>query len=362
RLQRVLVAVEVAMALVLLIGAGLRLGTLSAFWNVDPGFRSDGLLTFGVSMAPTLKTAAPDAIRATLRDLNEKLNTTPGVQAASFTSGALPLLDEDDRFFWITDQPKPSSQSDMHLTLVYTVEPDYLKAMGIPLKQGRFFNQQDNERASPVAVIDEVFARQYFGSSNPLGRRVSFDDDQSSEIIGVVGHVKQWSLDADDRGPVQAQFYEPFRQLPDNEIPSLSTGIGMVVRTDSGTASALDAIRNVTKSHNPQNVIFEVQTMNEVIAGSLARRRFSMILLESFALVALLLASLGLYGVISYMVGQRTHELGIRMALGAQRRSVLGLVITDGMKMALFGVALGLLAALGLTRLLKTMLYGVTST
>jgi predicted permease len=362
RSQRILVAVEVALALVLLIGAGLMIRSLSALWNVDPGFRSDHLLTFGLSLSPSLENAPADALRVELRQLSEKLNAIPGVQAASFTSGASPLQGEDDRFFWLADEPKPASSSEMHLTLIYSVEPDYLKAMGIPLKQGRFFTDQDNERSTPVVVIDELFARKYFGTVNPIGKRVNFGNDEPSEIVGVVGHVKQWGLASEDTAPVQVQLYEPFRQLTDNNLPSATSGVGVVVRSDGDTASTLDSFRTVAKSSNAENVVFDAQTMDEVIAGSLAQRRFSMILLESFALVALLLASLGLYGVISYIVGQRTHELGIRMALGAQRSSVLSLVLSDGMKMALCGVALGLVAALGLTRLLTSMLYGVKST
>ena len=177
----------------------------------------------------------------------------------------------------------------------------------------------------------------------------------------MVGHVKQWSLDSNDDQSLQAQLYEPFRQQGDNAVKGSAAGVG-VVALYNGSAPPVDSIRSVVQKQNKQNVISRPQTMNEVIAGTLADRRFSMILLDAFAVVALLLASLGLYGVISYLVGQRTHELGIRLALGAQRRDVLRLVLSYGMKMALGGVALGLVAALGLTRLLATMLYGVSAT
>jgi len=169
--------------------------------------------------------------------------------------------------------------------------------------------------------------------------------------------VKQWSIDSDDEQSLQAQLYEPFRQVPVGW-----SGVGVVMRSEEGGAASFDSIRRVVQTHNKQNVISNPQTMNEVIAAALAQQRFSMILLDAFAVVALLLASLGLYGVISYLVGQRTHELGIRLALGAQRKDVLRLVLSHGMKMALGGVALGLIAALGLTRLLAKMLYGVSTT
>jgi predicted permease len=358
RAQGVLVAVEVALALVLLVGAGLMIRSLNALWNVDPGFRADNVLTFGLRFPPSMRTATPEAARANLRELSDKLNSMPGVTAASFSTGAAPLQSEDDLFFWLDDRPRPASNSEMNMALVYRVEPGYLAAMGIPLRQGRFFTEQDNERSQPVVVIDEVFARKYFPNTDPIGRRINLGDDRGAlQIVGVVGHVKQWSLDANDRQSLQAQLYEPFRQLSGN--PS---GVGAVVRAEGAGPALLDSIRRVVQSQNSQNVIFGQQTMNEVVADSLARQRFSMILLNAFAVAALLLASLGLYGVISYLVGQRTHELGIRLALGAQRADMLRLVLGHGMKMALAGVALGLIAAFGLTRLLGTLLYGVSAT
>ena len=361
RAHGVLVAVEMALAVVLLIGAGLMIRSLSALWNVDPGFRSDNVLTFGLSLSPSLRKASPQAIRANLRELSDQLSSTPGVRAVSFSAGAVPLQGEDDLFFWVEGQPKPASQSEMHMAVVYRVEPGYLAAMRIPLKQGRFFSDQDNERSQSVVVIDEVLARKHFGDADPVGKRILQDGQDPQQIIGVVGHVKQWSLDADEEETLQAQLYESFRQFSDDSMIGVASGVGAVMLTN-GQAAPFDSIRRVVQSHNKQNVISRLQTMNEVIAGTLADRRFSMILLDAFAVVALLLASLGLYGVISYLVGQRTHELGIRLALGAQRRDVLRLVLSHGMKMALGGVALGLVAALGLTRLLATMLYGVSTT
>ena len=362
RAQGVLVAVEMALALVLLIGAGLMIRSLNALWNVDPGFRPDNVLTFGLSFPPSMRNDSPEAIRANLRDLSDRLGSVPGVKAASFSLGAAPLQGEDDVFFWLDDRPRPASTSEMEMTLVYRVEPGYLAAMGIPLKQGRFFTDQDNEQSPAVVVIDEVFARKYFPNADPLGKRVNLGDDRGPlQIVGVVGHVEQWGLDSDGRESLQVQLYEPLRQLSGG--PS---EVGVVMRAEGaegkGGTALFDSIRRVVQGQNSQNVIFRPKTMNEVIAESLGRQRFSMSLLNAFAVVALLLASIGLYGVISYLVGQRTHELGIRLALGAQRRDVLRLVVNQGMKMALAGVALGLAAALGLTRLLAQMLYGVSPT
>ena len=358
RAQGLLVAAEMALAVVLLIGAGLMIRSLSALWNVDPGFRSENVLSFGLSLSPALASASPEATRVALRQLGEQIQAVPGVRAVSFSAGASPLQGEDDVFFWLENKPKPASQSEMSMALIYRVEPGYLKAMSIPLKQGRFFTEQDNERTQRVAVIDEVFARQHFGNSNPIGQRLRQDGQEAQEIVGVVGHVKQWSLASDDSQSLQAQLYEPIRQLPDGFVPG---AVGVVAQFN-GPTPPFDAIRSAVQRHDKQNVISRAQTMNEVIAGTLADRRFSMVLLQAFAGIALLLASLGLYGVISYLVGQRTHELGIRMALGAQRRDVLRLVLNHGMKMALGGVAIGLVAALGLTRLMSKMLYGVSAT
>jgi predicted permease len=353
-----------ALALVLLIGAGLMIRSLAALWNVDPGFRPANVLTFGLSLSPlSMKTASPEKIRAALRELSDQLSSTPGVRAVSFSAGAAPLQGEDDLFFWLDDQPKPSSQSEMNMALVYRVEPDYLTAMGIPLKQGRFFTDQDDERSQPVVVIDEVFAHKHFGNTDPVGKRIHLEGEEgTSEIVGVIGHVKQWSLDSDDKQTLQAQLYEPFRQLSDNWLSGGAVSVGVVTRSDGVGPASFDSIRRVVQSQNSQNVISRPQTMNEVIAGSLAERRLLMILLDAFAVVALLLASVGLFGVISYLVGQRRQELGIRIALGAQRRDVMRLVLNHGMKMALGGVALGLIAALGLTRLLANTLYGVSAT
>ncbi|HKY27251.1 MAG TPA: ABC transporter permease [Pyrinomonadaceae bacterium] len=356
RAHGVLVAVEMGLAVVLLIGAGLMIRSLAVLWNVDPGFRADNMLTFGLSLSPSMRTAEPEAIRSSLRELSDQLGSTAGVEAVSFSGGAIPLVAEDDVFFWTDLQAKPASQAEMNMALIYRVEPGYLKAMGIPLKQGRFFTEQDDGRSGRVVVIDEVLARKHFGDVNPIGRRIYMDEQEPQQIIGVIGHVKQWSLDSNEAQTLQAQLYEPFR-----EVASNWAGIGVLARF-AGGEPPFDAIRRVVQTHNNQNVISRPQTMNEVIGDSFADRRFSMILLEAFAIVALLLASLGLYGVISYLVGQRTHELGIRLALGAQRLDVFRLVLSHGMKLALAGVALGLVAAFGLTRLLANMLYGVSAT
>jgi predicted permease len=367
RVQGAFVAVEMALALVLLIGAGLMIRTLNALWNVDPGFRADNVMTFNLTLPPTMRNAKPESIRTTLRDLNESIKSTPGVEAVAFSDGSVPMQGADDLFFWIEGQPKPASASEMPSAFVYTVEPDYLKTMQIPLRDGRFFTPEDDQRGPAVAVIDDALAKKYFKDKNPIGSRIFLDDETSFQIIGVVGHVKQWGLDADDRASLQSQLYLPFRALGDNDMTGAVGGVGVVVRfkgdhNATETSPFFGAVRNAVRAQNNQNVVASVQTLNQVIADTLAERRFSMIVLGGFAAVALLLSTLGIYGVISYLVGQRTHELGIRLALGARRKDILRLVLSHGMKMTMAGVVVGLLAALGLTRLMSTMLFGVGPT
>jgi putative ABC transport system permease protein len=360
RAQTILVAVEVALAVVLLIGGGLMVRSLRALWSVDPGFRADNVLTFGLSLSPATRDASPQTIRSTLRQLNAQLNATPGVRGASFSAGGSPLQGEDDLSFWIDGKPKPASQAEMNMALVYRVEPSYLTVMGIPLKEGRFFDDHDTETSQPVVVIDEIFAHKYFPAVDPIGKRICQNGQEPQMIVGVAGHVKQWGLDSDENQSLRAQLYEPFRQLPDNVMSGVAAGLGVVVLGDGSPSKHFDSIRRTIQNQNLENVVFTPQTMNEAIAQSLSERRFAMVLLESFALLALLLAAIGLYGVVSYLVGQRTQELGIRIALGAQRSDVLRLVLADGVKMVSLGVVSGLVASLGLTRLLTNMVYGVS--
>jgi len=274
--------------------------------------------------------------------------------------GATPLQSEDDLLFWIEGEPKPAGGSDMHMALYYVVEPGYLDAMSIPLKRGRFFNQQDDERSAQVAVIDEALAKKYFGDTDPIGKRIIVSD-VPSQIIGIVGHVKQFGLVGDEEN-LQAQLYLPFRAQTDANLEGGIGGAGVIVRSQPGISNVFNSVREVIRQQNSQNVISRPQTLDEVIAGSISTQRFSMYLLGAFAAIALLLASLGIYGVISYLVGQRTHELGVRIALGAQRADIVRLVLGHGLRMALAGVAIGLLAAFFLTRLMTKMLFGVSAT
>lgn len=361
--QGVLVAVEMAMALVLLIGAGLMIRSISSLWKVDPGFRPDNVLTCTLSLPPALRDARPEMIRSALRQMSDELNSSPGIQSATFVDGSLPLMGDDETYFWLASQPTPASQSEMNMTVLSRVEPTYLATMGIPLKQGRFFTSQDDERAPRVAVIDEAFAGRYFANEDPIGKQIRTDGrPETIQIVGVVGHVKQWSIAADEKISLQAQMYLPFRSESDNTMRAYVAGVTMVTHSDAAAPVSLESIRRLVQGISRESVVSEAVTMNEAINESLASRRFAMILLNTFAAMALLLASLGIYGVISYLVGQRTNELGIRLALGAQRSDVLRLVLGQGLKMTASGVALGLVSSLALTRLVSKILYGVSAT
>jgi predicted permease len=265
--------------------------------------------------------------------------------------------------FWLDGHPKPANESGMSWAVDYIVEPDYLKVMQIALKRGRFFTPQDDEHAPLVAVVDEVFARKFFPDQDPIGKRIVMNNSKRQlEIVGIVGHVKQWGLDLDDTQSLRAQLYIPCMQMPDDFIAMVSGGTGVVVRYTGNLAPAFDAIRRTSRQMSSQQVIYGDQTMESIIADSVAQRRFAMILLGAFAVMALVLASIGIYGVIAYVVGQRTQEIGIRIALGAQRRDVLGLILWQGTRLALLGVAIGIAGAFALTRLMTDLLYGVAAT
>jgi predicted permease len=279
--------------------------------------------------------------------------------------GAFPMSGDDEWLFWRDGQPKPTTRNEMNWVIDYVVDPDYLNIMRTPLRSGRFFTARDDEHAPPVVVIDDVLARQYFANENPVGKRLFLEIGQGNiqaEIIGVVAHVNQWGLDTDATESLRAQLYFPFMQLPDPIMSLAPIGLRMVTRTRGPDVGIFDSIRHSVQQLNSEQVVYGAQTMPEVISDSTATRRFSAILLGAFAAVALLLSGVGIYGVISYLIGQRTHEIGIRMALGAQQSKVLFQVLGEGFKLAITGAAIGLAAAFGLTRLMTSLLYGVSPT
>jgi predicted permease len=360
RLQGVFVAAEVAMALVLLVGAGLMVRSLSALWRVDPGFNPSHAITFTLSLPPDPATNSA-ATRARLRQFDDKMRSIPGVQAVSVTLGSRPMIHNSAEPFWIEGQPKPANLPDMPQAMFYLVEAGFQQAMGVTLQRGRFITPQDDEHAPIVIDIDDVFARTYFPNENPVGKHLHLAGfEVEAEIVGVVGHVKQWGLDADAKSAIEAQFDYPFMQLPEKLMPLAANAVAVVLRTQGDPTNVMASVRQAVAEIDSRELVYNVQTMNDVVSNSFAARRLSMLLLAVFAALALVLACVGIYGVISYLVGQRTHEIGVRVALGAQQSDVLKLVLGHGTKMALLGVAAGLLAALALTRLMSNQLFGVS--
>lgn len=363
RTQAIFVIIEMALTVVLLVGAGLTIRTLADLWQVNPGFDPHHVLSFNVGLPPSVASADPTHIRASLRQLSDKIAAVPGIQSVSLMNAALPMGDRYDLNFWVDGQPKPATDARKPLTLFYLVGPDYLKVMKTPLVRGRFLTAKDDANSPGVCVIDEDFARRYFGNQNPIGKRLNFDlVYKQLQIVGVVAHVKQFGLDENARSLVRAQLYAPAEQLPDDLTQAWVPLTGYLIRTQGSPDAFTASIRDAIRGFNSNAVMFHTETMDSVIARSLASHRFAMILLTVFGALALILASIGIYGVISYIAGQRTHEIGLRIALGAQRTDVLKMVLGQAARLAIIGVAIGLLAAAGLTRLMSRILYGVSAT
>ena len=361
RVQGIFVATEMGMAVVLLIGAGLMLRTLSSLWNVSPGFDPHHVLTFNVGLPPATETRPTASIRSSFVQLHDRLAAIPGVQSVSLLRGAIPMGSDSEDPFWIEGRPKPLSDNDKYWSIWSEVEPDYLHVMGIQLIRGRFFTNADIESAPHVAVIDEDFAEKYFPREDPLGKVFTDDYVGPTQIVGVVRHVNQWGLE--EKLAMRAEFYLPFRQIPDKYMTRAVRSTTVVLRSTGDPLALANTIRHEIQQMNSEQVMFEPKSMDDIVYNqSVMAQRFSMILLAVFAAVALMLASVGIYGVVSYIVGQRTQEIGIRIALGARPVQVMRWIMREGARMALIGVAFGLAAALALTRLMASLLYGVSTT
>jgi predicted permease len=351
-LRSVLVVGEIALTLTLLVGAGLLIQSFRRVLQVDPGFNPRNLLMMQISVNN------PDGRQTAnfFEQLQQQVLSLPGVNSVAVSNG-LPFSNANRPIFIIEGRPdsenKPSG-------IRYTVSPDYFRTMGIELIRGRLFNSQDTRESQRVIVIDEELVRQYFPNEDPIGKRLKHGPDTPSlEIVGVVRHTEQDSLDG--QGPDQAQFYTNFNQISLEGMPSNVRRINLLVRTEVEPLSLAPTVRGQVASLNKDQAVFNVRAMEQVLAQSVAPRRFSMLLLTVFAVAALALASLGIYGLMSFAVAQRAREIGVRMALGAQAGDVLRLVIGEGMKLALVGVALGLIASLAVTRTMKNLLFGVSA-
>ena len=360
QLQSLVVAAEVALSIVLLVGAGLMLRSFAALLRVDPGYNPENAITFSLSLPPHPK-ATVEQTRARLRHFDARMRAIPGVEASSITLGSRPMIHDSELPFWIEGHPKPASFNEMPQAMFYLVEDGFQQAMGITLKGGRFVTAQDNENTPIVVDIDDVFARQYFANHNPIGQHIHIAGfDVEAEIVGVVGHVRQWGPGNDTKDAIEAQFYYSFMQLPPKMLPLVADGVAVVLRTHDDPTATVEAVRRAASELDPGAVVYAVDTMEGVLTKSLAGRRLSLLLLGGFAILALALSCMGLYGVLSYLADIRTREIGVRMALGADRGDILRLILTQGARMALAGLVIGFVLALGLTSLMSSQLFGVT--
>jgi putative ABC transport system permease protein len=356
RLRSGLVVCEVALTLTLLVGAGLLIQSFLRVMQVHPGFRSDNLLTMQVSINN------PDGNQVDLffKQLLENVRRLPGVKSVAVSNG-LPLAGVNHPSYFIEGKPLPKNGAEP-VANRYTVSPGYFQTMGIELVKGRVFTPQDTSTTTLVAVIDEALAQRTFPNEDPIGKRLSQSRGFSPayEIVGIVRHVEQYNLDNPRIRP--PQFYFNFNQIPADRLPETTRRINLLVQTDVKPTSLTSAVRAQIAALNKDQAIFNVRTMDDIVSQSVAPRRFSMMLLTVFAVAALLLASIGIYGTVSYAVAQRTREIGLRITLGAQPETVLRMVIGEGMRLALIGSALGLTASFALTRTMKTLLFGVSTT
>ena len=353
RLRSLLVTVEVAISLVLLIGAGLLINSFLRLRNVDPGFRVDNLLTMKIVLSEP-KYREAEKRSAFYEELAQRVEALAGVRSAAVTN-SLPLYALGNSITMVFEgrpEPPPGQEP---IIGVRIISPEYFDTMGIPLLKGRQLTEQDTRTSPNVVVISEAMARRYWPNEDAIGKRIAFGRVQKPEdwiqVIGVVKDVRQ-TLTTDTKpqmyfSHLQMDFYPPE---------------DLVVRTDVDPASMASTVRNAVWGIDKDQPVSNIRTMQEILADSIARERFSMLLLAIFASVALVLAVVGIYGVMSYSVAQRTHEIGIRMALGAQTGAVLKLAVSYGMKLVIIGIVVGLVTAFALTRVMSTLLFGVTAT
>jgi putative ABC transport system permease protein len=354
RLRGLLVIGEIAIALVLLVGAGLMVKSLYRLQRVEPGFNPSQALTMRLAL-PEAKYPEPQRQRDFYERLLNRIAALPGVKAAGAVN-FLPLSGTgNQRSFLIEGKPEPKLNVGFRM-----VSPDYFRAMGVPLRAGRSIDGRDRENAPRVAVVNETFARVFLADEDPLGKRVKLGSAQGPfpwlTIAGVVGDVKHGGLDRETRPEMYVPYLQPL--LPDWKVPPMF----LVLRGAPEPSSLIPAVRGVVKELDRDQPVYGVATMEQLLSRSTAPRRFNMTLLAVFAALALVLAGVGVYGVMAYAVTERNREIGIRMALGAQARDALKLVVLHGMRLTLVGVALGLMGAFALTRLMKNLLFDVEPT
>jgi putative ABC transport system permease protein len=354
RLRSLLVVAELALAFVLLVGAGLMMKSLNRLLQVSPGFNAENLLTFNVRLPSSRFNEDEKATLAFHEQLIERLEAVPGVTGAG-TVNILPLRGGNTTRFYVARQPKPPPGQEIESNL-RDVSANYFTVMGVPLLKGRNFTARDDLNSPPVIIVNQTLARRVFAQQEAVGQRLTFSaDSQPVEIVGVVGDEKINGLDAE----ITPVVYGPYLQ---DSTPTLSYVVA--ARTTGDPGAVTNAIRNECRALDPGITTFEFRTMKQLIANTPATfmRRYPALLIGLFAGLALVLAGVGIYGVISYSVSQQTREIGVRMALGAKHLDVLRLVLSRGVTLALIGVGIGALAAVALTRLMQSLLFAVSAT
>lgn len=360
RLHSGFVISEIALAVVLLTSAGILGKVLLRLSSLDPGINVHNVMAARVALSPTALTS-PAKARAAWQDFLDRARHVPGVQSAALADIIPMRQGENTLGYWATAVPPPSNQAPS--ALASSVTPGYLNTMGLPLLRGRFFKEKDRIDSPLVVVIDEVMARHAFPGEDAVGKRLWIPamSREPVQVIGVVGHVRHWGLAGDDQSHVRDQCYYPFAQVPDSLMRFFSSIMSIVVRTEVPPLSVVDDLRREVRGASADQTLYEVRTMEQLVSASLARQRFLLVLFGIFAGLALLLACIGIYGVLAYLTTQRVPEIGVRMALGASAREVLWLVLRHSLEMIALGVGVGAAAALLVARLLKNLVAGVQS-
>jgi putative ABC transport system permease protein len=352
-LRNPLIVSEVAVALLLSVGAGLMIKSFMRLQQVSPGFEPNNLLTMNISL-PRQKYKEPQQANAFFDQVAEHIKTVPGVKSVGGTD-PLPFSNSNATTSFFIEGAPAVPLADRPEVGQRSVTPAYFETMGVPVLKGRSFTAQDRDNTPQVIVVNEALASRYWPNQDVIGKRLGFEKDPSKqswrEIVGVVGNVKHFGLDAE----AKPEVYFPYQQSPRNFMT-------VVVRTSSDPVSMIPAIRGQVFAIDKDQPVFDIMTMDQRLTKSVASSRFVMLLLGSFSVLALGLAAVGLYGAMSYLVTQRTQELGLRMALGASRTDVFKLVVGKGMSLALIGIAIGLVASLALTRVMRSLLFEVTPT
>jgi predicted permease len=356
RLRSLLIVSEIALSLVLLVGAGLMIKSFWRLMQVDPGFNPENTLTAVVSL-PVSRYAETDRQIAFFQQAVERVGNLPGVEAAGVTTD-IPLFGGSSTGFDVEGRP-PAAPGQRPMVEFRSVSPDYFRAMGISLVRGRTFNERDRADAPGVVIVNETLARRYFPGADPLGKRLGLSKPTDwREIVGVARDTRNYGLDEE----VKPEAYMPYTQSAPDYLSGSVSAMVLVARTASDPQGVAAAVKREVQALDSSQPVYNIKTMEQYLAESTGQRRFNMLLLAIFAGVAVLLAAVGLYGVMSYAVVQRTHEIGVRMALGARGRDVLRMIVGQGLLLTLVGVALGLAAAFALTRVIRGMLYEVSST